>query len=182
MNIFYFDDCPVESAQAQPDKMLVKMPLETAQMLCTAHRELDGDEYADSVGLYKRAYWNHPCTIWARKAKANYQWLYDHFIALGDEYKYRYGREHASITKLGKALKKIPTNIYDYNLTLGNMPLEHPIVRKWNMTPLAQAMPDEYKHEDPIVAYRRYVINEKHYAKWEKNRSKPTWWTTQEVA
>ena len=111
MNIFYFDDCPVESAQAQPDKMLVKMPLETAQMLCTAHRELDGDEYADSVGLYKRAYWNHPCTIWARKAKANYQWLYDHFIALGDEYKYRYGREHASITKLGKALKKIPMDI-----------------------------------------------------------------------
>ena len=52
MNIFYFDDCPVESAQAQPDKMLVKMPLETAQMICTAHRELDGDEYADSVGLY----------------------------------------------------------------------------------------------------------------------------------
>ena len=58
MNIFYFDECPVESAQAQPDKMLVKMPLETAQMLCTAHRELDGDEYADATGLYKRAYWN----------------------------------------------------------------------------------------------------------------------------
>jgi hypothetical protein len=53
--------------EAQPDKMLVKMPLETAQMLCTAHRELDGDGYADKVGLYKRAYWNHPCTIWARE-------------------------------------------------------------------------------------------------------------------
>jgi hypothetical protein len=51
MNIFYFNDCPIESAQAQPDKMLVKMPLETAQMLCTAHRELDGDEYADANGL-----------------------------------------------------------------------------------------------------------------------------------
>ena len=47
MNIFYFYDDPQLSAQAQPDKMLVKMPLETAQMLCTAHRELDGDEYAD---------------------------------------------------------------------------------------------------------------------------------------
>ena len=44
------------------------------------------------------------------------------------------------------------------------------------MTPLAQAMPDEYKHEDPIIAYRRYVINEKHYAKWEKGRSKPKRW------
>ena len=62
MNIFYFDECPVKSAEAQPDKMLVKMPLETAQMLCTAHRVLDGDDYADSVGLYKEAYKNHPCT------------------------------------------------------------------------------------------------------------------------
>ena len=50
MNIFYFNECPVESALAQPDKMLVKMPLETAQMLCTAHRELDGDEWADKQG------------------------------------------------------------------------------------------------------------------------------------
>ena len=53
MNIFYFNHSPITSAEAQPDKMLVKMPLETAQMLCTAHRELDGDEYADEVGLYK---------------------------------------------------------------------------------------------------------------------------------
>ena len=167
MNIFYFNECPVASAQAQPDKMLVKMPLETAQMLCTAHRELDGDEYADSVGLYKRAYWNHPCTIWARECSANYFWLYRHFLALGTEYNYRYGKTHASITKLGKHLSKIPDTIKRTG---------------WIKTPLAQAMPDEYKHEDPIVAYRRYVINEKHYAKWEQNRLKPTWWTTQEVA
>ena len=79
MNIFYFDSCPIQSAQAQPDKMLVKMPLETAQMLCTAHRELDGDEYADEVGLYKKAYLNHPCTIWTRATHSNYRWLYKHF-------------------------------------------------------------------------------------------------------
>ena len=47
MNIFYFDECPIKSAQAQPDKMLVKMQLETAQMLSTAHRILDGDKYSD---------------------------------------------------------------------------------------------------------------------------------------
>ena len=111
MNIFYFDDSPIECALAQPDKMLVKMPLETAQMLCTAHRELDGDEYADEVGLYKRAYWNHPCTVWARETKLNYLWLYTHFLALGSEYKFRYGREHASITKLAKPLQKVPDNI-----------------------------------------------------------------------
>ena len=49
-------------------------------------------------------------------------------------------------------------------------------IKQGEMTQLAQAMPDEYNHEDPIVAYRRYVINEKHYAKWEKGRSKPKRW------
>ena len=162
MNIFYFYDCPIASAKAQPDKMLVKMPLETAQMLSTAHRELDGDEYADEVGLYKRAYWNHPCTIWARAGVINYAWLYKHFIALGEEYKYRYDREHGSITKLKDALEPHPDNI-DPNP---------------EMTPVAQAMPDQYKDDDPIVAYRNYCINEKHYAKWERGRDKPAWWTT----
>lgn len=165
MNIFYFYDCPKKSAQAQPDKMLVKMPLETAQMLCTAHRELDGDDYADANGLYKRAYWNHPCTIWARECYDNYKWLYEHFIALGDEYTFRYGKTHASITKLKDALYFHPDNIED----------------KEGMTTLAQAMPEEYKDEDPTVAYRNYCINEKHYAKWERGRGKPTWWTKEEV-
>ena len=159
MNIFYFDECPTESAQAQPDKMLVKMPLETAQMLCTAHRELDGNEYADEQGLYKRAYWNHPCTIWARESSANYFWLYKHFLALGREYTFRYGKIHKSVDKLSRALFKQPDNI-----------------SRIGMTTLAQAMPDEYKHDDPTVAYRDYVIHEKHYAKWEKNRAKPEWW------
>ena len=160
MNIFYFYDDPQLSAQAQPDKMLVKMPLETAQMLCTAHRELDGDEYADKVGLYKRAYWNHPCTVWARETSGNYFWLFKHFVALSKEYTFRYGKTHASYDKLAKHLIKIPDNI-----------------KRGNISTLAQAMPDEYKHADPIVAYRRYVINEKHYAKWEKGRAMPNWWT-----
>ena len=165
MNIFYFYDCPIASAKAQPDKMLVKMPLETAQMLCTAHRELDGDEYADEVGLYKRAYWNHPCTVWARESYDNYRWLYKHFIALGNEYKYRYGREHGSITKLKDVLEPCPLNI-----------------NEGEMSTVAQAMPDKYKRlYDPIQAYRDYCINEKHYAKWEKGRAKPNWWT-KEVA
>ena len=161
MNIFYFDECPIKSARAQPDKMLVKMPLETAQMLCTAHRELDGNEYADEQGLYKRAYWNHPCTIWARESSANYFWLYKHFLALGREYTFRYGKIHKSVDKLSRALFKQPDNI-----------------SRTGMTTLAQAMPDEYKHDDPTVAYRDYVIHEKHYAKWEQGRDKPEWWAS----
>ena len=94
-----------------------------------------------------------------RESSVNEIWLYNHFLALGKEYAYRYGREHASITKLADALSKIPDNI---NI---NMP-----------TPVAQAMPDEYKNENPIKAYRDYCIHEKHYAKWEKGRDKPEWW------
>ena len=168
MNIFYFDDCPVESARAQPDKLLVKMPLESAQMLSTAHRFLDGEEWkdwADKHQLYKIAHLNHPCSKWVRETSENYSWLYRHFVALSIEYSHRYGRSHLSFDKLSGPLMELPQNI-----EIGKM------------TPVAQAMPDEYKHEDPTVAYRRYCINEKHYAKWEQNRAKPTWWTTQEVA
>jgi hypothetical protein len=161
MNIFYFYPCPTLSAQAQPDKMLVKMPLETAQMLSTAHRELDGDEYADANNLYKRAYWNHPCTIWARQTKENYLWLYKHFIALGNEYYYRYQKRHASLVKLGYPLGTPPKNIPEGDLT-----------------PPALAMPDQYKTKDPVESYRNYCIAEKTYAQWNKNRPKPNWWTT----
>ena len=159
MNIFYFYDCPKLSAKAQPDKMLVKMPLETAQMLCTAHRVLDGDEYAELTGLYKTAYKNHPCTIWVRESIANYAWLYAHFYALNEEYKYRYGRDHSSYTKLAEPLARPPMNI--------------PQVEQ---TPIRLAMPDQYKSDDPIESYRNYCIHEKHYAKWEKGRDKPEWW------
>jgi len=159
MNIFYFDECPVVSAEAQPDKMLVKMPLETAQMLCTAHRVLDGNEYADSVELYKEAYKNHPCTVWARESSTNYDWLFKHFTSLLDEYEYRYNKEHAC-KRLVVALSKTPDNI-----------------TQTDMTPVALAMPDQYKKPDPVLSYRDYVIHEKHYAKWEKGRAKPIWWS-----
>ena len=119
------------------------MPLETAQMLCTAHREIDGDKYADEVGLYKRAYWNHPCTVWARESKLNYLWLYVHFLSFRYYISLDMGENTQSITKLKEPLRKIP------NIT------------KKSMTPPAQAMPDEYKNDDPIKAYRDYCTHEK---------------------
>ena len=160
MNIFVFHKCPVRSAICQPDKMLVKMVLETAQMLCTAHRELDGDLKADSIGLYQTVHLNHPCTKWARECSANYTWLYKHFQALGNEYTKRYHKVHASITKLSYSLSFLPKNISS----------------SAKITEHAQAMPVVYKHSDPRVAYRRYCIAEKHYAKWQRGREKPTWW------
>ena len=96
MNIFYLDKNPKIAAQMQCDKHVVKMILESAQMLCTAHRVLDGDDYANKMGLYKLAHKNHPSTIWVRSSYKIIEWLYDHMIALMNEYTYRYGKKHAT--------------------------------------------------------------------------------------
>ena len=96
MNIFYLDRSPSIAAEMACDKHVVKMILESAQLLSTAHRVIDGDEYADKVGLYKMAHKNHPSTIWTRTSTENYMWLNRYFGALCREYTYRYGKHHAS--------------------------------------------------------------------------------------
>ena len=96
MNIFYLDRDPVIAAQMMCDKHVVKMILESAQMLSTAHRVLDGDEYANKMGLYKMAHKNHPSTIWVRSSERIIEWLWEHYVALMDEYTYRYGKTHAT--------------------------------------------------------------------------------------
>ena len=160
MNIFYVYPDPADAAICLPDKLVVKMPLESAQMLSTAHRVLNGDDWCDFNGIYKTAHINHPCSIWARESLQNYTWLYYHFYALCQEYTNRYDRQHLSFTKLNHILCEAPINIPDIGLT--TMP---------------QAMPDEYKNSDPVKAYRDYVVNEKHYAQWNKLPDRqPTWW------
>lgn len=86
LNIFVLSRNPVESAVAQVNKHVVKMPLETAQMLCAA--------YPDGVAPYKKTHYNHPCTIWARECIENFDWLIQHGIALCEEYTFRYNRRH----------------------------------------------------------------------------------------
>ena len=160
MNIFYVYPDPADAAICLPDKLVVKMPLESAQMLSTAPRVLNGDDWCDFNGIYKTAHINHPCSIWARESLQNYTWLYYHFYALCQEYTNRYDRQHLSFTKLNHILCEAPINIPDIGLT--TMP---------------QAMPDEYKNSDPVKAYRDYVVNEKHYAQWNKIPDRqPTWW------
>jgi len=129
MNIFVLDNDPILAAQLQCDKHVVKMIVESAQMLSTVHRMLDGTEkrkpsksgkttvkyyeLADEREdiLYKAVHFNHPCTVWSRESCCNYSWHYEHFIALCDEYKYRYGKTHSTDTKLREILKTLPTNI-----------------------------------------------------------------------
>jgi hypothetical protein len=92
MNIFATTICPIASAQALDDKRVVKMILETAQLLCTT---VDHFNYTFS-GIYKPTHKNHPCTVWARTSPHNYIWLAVHGVALCDEYSFRYGKQHKS--------------------------------------------------------------------------------------
>ena len=158
MNIFYLDRDPVRAAQMMCDKHVVKMILESAQMLSTAHRVLDGDECADKEGLYKMAHKNHPSAIWVRSGMANYEWLWNHMDALMKEYTYRYGKHHAT-ERLRNILFMPPLNI-DWSV---------------EFTPPPQCMPDYCKGEDTVLAYQNYYILEKsRFAKWKK-RPVPEW-------
>ena len=146
MNIFYLDKCPVKAAKYQYNKHVVKMILESAQMLCAAHHVLD-NRTRDLSGIpYRVTHINHPSTIWTRLDRYNYMWLYDHMIALGDEYTRRYGKKHLSITKCWWPLSRTPSGIPEKGFT------QPP-----------QAMPDEYKNECSIRAYWNYYIGDKHH-------------------
>ena len=106
MNIFYLDESPVRAAQMQCDQHVVKMILESAQLLSTAHHELDGSSPA-----YKPTHKNHPSAVWARSGRRQYRWLYDHMMALGEEYTRRYGKVHLTIQKHSEALREAPRAI-----------------------------------------------------------------------
>ena len=144
MNIFYLDPDPVKAASYFYDKHKVKMILESAQMLCTAHHAHSLVEECDWVP-YKKAHLNHPSTRWCRQSANNYSWLYFHMLALGKEYTKRYGKIHLSIIKCKEPLAKYPDGILHTGFT------EPP-----------QCMPDEYKVEgDSLSAYWNYYENEK---------------------
>lgn len=158
MNIFYLSEYADEAAEMHCDKHVVKMILETAQLLSTAHRVLDGDDYADRAGLYKITHTNHPSAVWVRQSEANYYWTLHLLWYLCAEYSKRYHKVHKT-ARLIDALAVVPDNIPDGDFT------EPP-----------QCMPDEYKHLDTVVAYRTYYQNEKaDFAVWKYTQA-PTWW------
>jgi hypothetical protein len=128
VNIFYLDEDPIKCARAHYDKHVVKMILEYAQILSTTHRVLDGQAYYElskanrkilryslqdfilESNIYKAAYINHPCNIWCRKNTENYQWLFNLWIAVMEEYTFRYDKHHAS-ERLIPLLKNFPKNL-----------------------------------------------------------------------
>lgn len=130
MNIFFLDSDPTRCAQYHANRHVVKMILETAQLLSTAHRLVDGVEVIapspksgrmlrryklhdsrESL-LYKATHANHPCAQWARAASGNYAWLHSLLVALCVEYTHRYGRVHAcQASGLVDALAALPNQI-----------------------------------------------------------------------
>lgn len=180
MNIFVLDKNPIVAAQLQCDKHVVKMIVESAQMLSTAHRMLDGQEYKapsksgkrmvkkwklknhDDV-IYSAVHMGHPCTVWTMESNANYEWHYKHFIALCDEYTFRYGKTHGTDIKLREILKKVPSHIPWTNL----------------YTPFKLAMQHEPQcmhKNDPVRSYQEYYQTKQDRFKmiWTK-RDVPEW-------
>ena len=181
MNIFYLHEDPIQNAKWHIDKHIVKMPIEYAQLMSTAHRLLDGEMYLGKtvIGrnikrwrlhderediLYKASHINHPSAIWVRESIENYFEMYKLYMAVLAEFTNRYGKVHGS-SKPSIALIRPPSNI--------------PMVKG---TQLPQSMPEICKvKNNPILAYRNYYIVEKNsFASW-KNREIPEWFQTKDI-
>lgn len=160
MNTFHLDDCPRESARLMNDQHVIKMILESAQLLSTAHWVMDG-----YCRAYKQTHENHPSAIWVRESRANYKWLYEHLVALIDEHMYRYNRT-------------TPHKTYSHLDTLRNPPRS---LSGESLTPIRLAMPDYLQTlYSGVEAYRMYyaihkrtMVNGKAYT-WTL-RNKPEW-------
>lgn len=156
MNIFVVDTDPAIAAQSLHDKHVVKMVLESAQLLCS--------QFDPGIAPYKRTHYNHSCSVWARQSLANYNWLLNHAYALCEEYTHRYGKEHKSLAVIRWC---------DSNKTLLSFPEK-------TQTPFALAVPEQYRSLDVVSAYKAYYSAEKLTnsagiaQRWTK-RSRPLW-------
>lgn len=183
MNLFYLSDNPQLCAEWAVDSHCVKMILESAQLLSTAHRILDGTpvieervlasgrkrnhtkyvlpDLRDSI-LYSATHMNHPCAIWVRANQQNYAWAWAYLREHCDEYTHRYGKTHkVEASGLLDVLDHIPDNIQmtDYK------------------TRPPSAMDPKYiiSPMDTIENYRNYYkYGKAHLHKW-KNRQPPEW-------
>jgi hypothetical protein len=151
MNIFVLHLDPEVAAQMACDKHVVKMILETAQMLCAV-----GASKGHAMP-YKATHTKHPCTIWAGASRANWSWLVKHGMALCLEYTKRYDKIHKS--------QAVIEHCRDMKINFNYQEL----------TPFAQAMPQQYKSKCAVSAYRDYYRGEKaRFAKWKTKT--PSWW------
>ena len=151
MNIFYVDRDPVIAAQQLVDKHVVKMPLETAQLLCSA--------FPQGTAPYRRTHYNHPSSVWTRRSRANYEWLIRHGLALCEEYTRRYKKVHKSNIVILWCQANID-------------------VLEWGedfFTDPPECMPEDCKNGNSVQSYREYYRKHKSYIYNWTNRDKPEW-------
>ena len=170
MNIFYLSRSIINACIYHCDKHVVKMILETTQLLYTClHLTMTNTEWLDKAPKnksgqrgYKKCHDNHPCSKWTRESLDNYKWLCEFGLQLCKEYSYRYENTHSCQEHL------------EFLATI-----EPPIESK-GKTKMPQAMPDEYKRDDAVEAYRAYYRGaKKKFCKWTK-RDMPEWFKTDE--
>jgi len=177
MNIFFTNTNPEICAQEHVDRHCVKMILEYAQLLSTAHRVLDGvEETIIQNGrnkkvwsvqnmndlLYKATHINHPSALWCRQTADNYVWLATLLEETCKEYTHRYSKTHKT-EMIG--LVEFLTSTLPENINMGD-----------SFTPPTLAMPDEFKDSDHTLAYQNYILIDKaHILSW-KNRTPPKWY------
>ena len=170
MNIFYLAKCAKLCAMYHNDKHCVKMILETCQLLYTClWLCMPNEEWVENAPKtksgqkgFKKSFVNHPCAKWLRESINNYKWLCDLGFHLCEEYTHRYGKVH-SCEKHILWLKQ-----------------QTPILPDVPMTKIKLAMPDQYKCDDPIEAYRKYYIgHKKRFSTWKK-RDIPPWFPKDE--
>lgn len=155
VNVFAVDRDPVRAARALCDRHVVKMTVESAQILCTAARARLGQR-----APYRPTHADHPCVGWVVATRANWEWLVRHGLALADEYERRFGRVHSSRTVIARMASRGP-----------------PPSAGRRRQPFAQVMPERYRGRDAVSAYRRYYVAEKaRFATWKPPARAPRWW------
>ena len=152
MNIFILDEDPIKSVIYHTDKHVVKMPIESTQILCTVlHQTNQAPDWA-----YKPTHLSHPCVRWAMESLSNWHWLREYTILLGNEYTYRYNKTHKSI----EIARWLP----------------EPNIPDIQFTPFAKCVPEEFRSLPVVDAYRAYFIKYKNHIRQYTKRPIPEWW------
>ena len=180
MNIFVLDENPSIAAKAHCDKHVVKMIVESAQMLSTAHRMLDGNECRRpsksgktmsrywtlpddrETHMYRAVHMHHPCTKWTMETSGNYDWHFMLYMALCNEYQVRYGKIHKTDSCLSEALCELPHHIKAAPRT------------QWAMA--MKANPECMDPSDAVKSYRDfYKTKRTRFNMAWTNRPTPNW-------
>jgi hypothetical protein len=154
VNIFVLDEDPERAARDHCDKHVIKMILESGQLLCAAH--------PSETAPWKRTHYNHPCATWTRASRENYIWLARLGLELCAEYTRRYDKRHKSEDVLMWCAENIPTTIPEGPLTPFTVVIKNPA----------------YHRNTAVESYRAYYLGDKiRFARWRYCKP-PLWWTS----